>query len=124
MEEKNAINALAALAQEHRLRIFRTLVRQGPNGLAASEIAEAVGISRTSVSFHLKELEQSGLLRSWREGRNIRYAVHVEGMRQLLQFLTEDCCQGHPEICGDTVMRLQTACDCASECDCVREDAV
>jgi ArsR family transcriptional regulator len=112
MEEKNAINALAALAQEHRLRIFRLLVRQGTGGMPASHVAEAVGISRTSVSFHLKELESSGLLRSWREGRNIRYAVHVHGMRELLAFLTEDCCDGHPEICGDTIVRAKTACEC------------
>ncbi len=112
MNEKNAINALAALAQEHRLKIFRLLVKEGANGLPASHIAEAVGISRTSVSFHLKELETSGLLRSWREGRNIRYAVHVNGMRNLLAFLTEDCCDGHPEICGDSIVRIQTVCEC------------
>lgn len=100
MDDRNAVALLTALAQEHRLRIFRLLVRLGPTGMPAGEIASEVGISSTSTSFHLKELERSGLLTSMREGRFIRYAVNVEAMRQLLEFLTEDCCQGHPEICG------------------------
>lgn len=101
MENKVAIRALSALAQEHRLAIFRLLVKEGPSGLTAGEIAKAVGISPTSLSFHLKELDAAGLLRTWREGRYIRSAVHVEGMRQLLTFLTDDCCGGNPEICGE-----------------------
>jgi ArsR family transcriptional regulator len=100
LDDKNAVGLLTALAQEHRLKIFRLLVRLGPTGMPAGEIASEVGISSTSTSFHLKELERSGLLTSTREGRFIRYAVNVDAMRQLLQFLTEDCCQGHPEICG------------------------
>ena len=100
MDDRNAVALLTALAQEHRLRIFRLLVRLGPSGLPAGEIASEVGISSTSTSFHLKELERSGLLQSTREGRFIRYAVSIDKMRELLEFLTEDCCQGHPEICG------------------------
>lgn len=101
MENKIAIRALSALAQEHRLAIFRLLVKEGPSGLTAGEIAKAVGISATSLSFHLKELDAASLLRTWREGRYIRSAVHVGGMRQLLTFLTDDCCGGNPEICGE-----------------------
>ena len=82
------------------MRIFRLLVRLGPSGLPAGEIASEVGISSTSTSFHLKELERSGLLTSTRQGRFVRYAVCIDKMRRLLEFLTEDCCQGHPEICG------------------------
>jgi DNA-binding transcriptional ArsR family regulator len=100
MNHVAAVVALAALAHEHRLRIFRLLVRQGPSGLPAGEIAGRVGISATNTSFHLKELDRAGLVRATRDGRFIRYAVHVDGMRRLLAYLTEDCCQGRPELCG------------------------
>ncbi len=110
MDEKLAVKTLASLAQEHRLRIFRLLVQKGTNGLAASAIADAVQISRTSVSFHLKELEASGLLHSWREGRSIRYAVVIDAMREFLVFLTHDCCEGHPEICGPVFTQGQEFC--------------
>jgi ArsR family transcriptional regulator len=100
MKDKSAVEMLGALAQEHRLKIFRLLVRTGPSGLPSSEIAEAVGISPTSASFHLKELDRARLIVATREGRFIRYAIDVEGMRDLLTFLTEDCCQGRPELCA------------------------
>jgi DNA-binding transcriptional ArsR family regulator len=100
MKHTQAVASLAALAHQHRLAIFRLLVRHGPTGMPAGEIAENVGISATNTSFHLKELERAGLLRATRLGRQIIYAVHVEGMRRLLTYLTEDCCQGRPELCG------------------------
>jgi DNA-binding transcriptional ArsR family regulator len=100
MKSPDAIRALAALAQEHRLGIFRLLVTQGLAGLPAGEISERVGISATSASFHLKELEHAGLVGAKREGRFIRYSIRVETMRALLGFLSEDCCQGRPELCG------------------------
>lgn len=100
MNESKAVAALAALAHQHRLRILRLLVKRGPSGLPAGEIAEHVGISPTNMSFHLKELDRAGLLHATRDGRYVRYAVHVEGMRRLLAYLTEDCCQGRPELCG------------------------
>ena len=100
MRDNTAIAMLAALAQEHRIRIYRQLVKAGPTGLPSSEIAEVAGISPTSASFHLKELERAGLLVATRQGRFIRYAVHIDAMRQLLTYLTEDCCQGQPELCG------------------------
>ncbi len=115
MNEIKAIKFMSALAQEHRLRIFRLLMQEGANGLAASAIAEAVQISRTSVSFHLKELETSGLLHSWREGRSIRYAVVIEAVRGFLVFLTQDCCQGHPEICSPLMAPAQGFCCVAKE---------
>jgi len=104
MDDQDAIAALSALAQEHRLRLFRTLVKEGPSGLAAGEIAARLGIASSALSFHLAHLERAGLIRSWRVGRHIYYAVEVEGMRALLAFLTEDCCQGHPEICGGVAL--------------------
>jgi len=100
MNHKDAVESLAALAHEHRLGIFRLLVRQGPSGMPAGEIAARVGISATNTSFHLKELDRAGLVRATRDGRFVRYAIHVEGMRRLLSYLTEDCCQGRPELCG------------------------
>jgi ArsR family transcriptional regulator, arsenate/arsenite/antimonite-responsive transcriptional repressor len=108
MDETQAVVSLAALAHEQRLRIFRLLVRKGPNGLPAGEIAEAVGASPTAASFHLKELDRAGLIRSTRQGRYVRYAIHIEGMRQLLTFLTEDCCQGQPELCGSIFKKAKT----------------
>nr|WP_088344306.1 MULTISPECIES: metalloregulator ArsR/SmtB family transcription factor [Rhodomicrobium] len=110
MDDKKAVTVLTALAQEHRLRIFRLLVWRGPSGLPAGEIASEVGISPTSTSFHLKELERAGLLQATREGRFIRYAVNIEAMRQLLEFLTEDCCQGNPEICGGIFAGAKSLC--------------
>jgi DNA-binding transcriptional ArsR family regulator len=114
MEHTRAVASLAALAHQHRLAIFRLLVREGPSGMPAGEIAEGVGISATNTSFHLKELERSGLLRATRRGRQIIYAVHVEGMRKLLIYLTEDCCQGRPELCG-SAFAADKVCRVASE---------
>jgi DNA-binding transcriptional ArsR family regulator len=100
MKEKEAIKALAALAQEHRLQVFRLLVRHAPQGLPAGQIAAQVGVPASTMSAHLAQLERAGLLRSWREQRHIFYAVETEGIRQLVTFLTEDCCGGRPELCG------------------------
>lgn len=110
MNEAEAVTSLAALAHPQRLRIFRLLVVEGPNGLPASEIADAVEASPTAASFHLKELDRAGLIRGTRDGRYIRYAIHVEGMRQLLTYLTEDCCQGHPELCGGSIKKARALC--------------
>ena len=110
MKDTRAVACLAALAHRHRLRIFRLLVKQGPSGMPAGEVAERVGISATNMSFHLKELERAGLLRATRQGRHVHYAIHVEGMRQLLTYLTEDCCQGRPELCGETFAAAATVC--------------
>ena len=99
MEIKSAVTGLSALAHETRLSIFRELVRAGPLGLSAGDIAKRVGTAPTTLSFHLKELQTSGLLESRRESRQIFYAVDFVRMRVLLDFLMDDCCQGHPEIC-------------------------
>jgi len=101
MEQKAAIDALGALAQDTRLTVFRLLVRKGPNGLSAGEIAEELGVAASTLSHHLGNLERAGLLRSWRVQRQIFYATDYEGTRRLLAFLMEDCCQGHPDICGE-----------------------
>jgi DNA-binding transcriptional ArsR family regulator len=100
MQELDAIKAFAALAQEHRLKVFRLLVRHAPEGLPAGQIAVQVGIPASTMSTHLAHLERAGLLHSRREQRRILYAVDTEGIRQLVTFLTEDCCGGRPELCG------------------------
>ena len=110
MKESDAVAALSALAHEHRLRIFRLLVTQAPYGVPAGEIAERLRISPTSLSFHLKELDHAGLVTATREGRFVRYAVRVEGMRRLLAYLTEDCCRGNPQLCGATVKKVRSVC--------------
>lgn len=104
------IAALAALAHVNRLAIFRLLVRQGPSGMPAGAIAERIGIGPTAASFHLKELDRAGLIRSTRQGRFVRYATDVEGMRKLIAFLTEDCCQGRPELCGEAFTMSRNVC--------------
>ncbi len=99
METKQALAALSALAHDTRLTVFRLLVRQGPEGMAAGDIAQMVDVPAPTLSFHLKELESAGLLRSQRRHRHVIYAVDFAGTRALLDFLMRDCCQGHPEIC-------------------------
>jgi DNA-binding transcriptional ArsR family regulator len=110
MNEKQAINSFAALAQETRLRIVRLLVKAGPKGLAAGSVGEAVGASSSNVSFHLSQLEQSGLIRSWREARSIIYAANYPELSGLIQFLMRDCCQGHPEVCAPAATALASCC--------------
>ena len=92
MESPNAVKALAALAQETRLSIYRTLVEAGPTGLAAGEIAAAVGASPTNLSFHLKELANAGLARSRQDGRYVFYSANFAHMNALVAYLTENCC--------------------------------
>jgi DNA-binding transcriptional ArsR family regulator len=96
MENKDAVVALAALAQESRLATFRLLVQTGPSGLAASKIAEALGMPPSSLSFHLKELSNANLIVSRQEGRFVIYAAQFDAMNALLGFLTENCCGGNP----------------------------
>jgi ArsR family transcriptional regulator, arsenate/arsenite/antimonite-responsive transcriptional repressor len=99
MDIKQAIDALGALAQETRLAAFRLLVTAGPAGLPAGAIAESLGAPTSTLSFHLAYLSRAGLVVSRRESRSIIYAANFDGMRGLLDFLTLDCCRGHPEMC-------------------------
>jgi DNA-binding transcriptional ArsR family regulator len=100
MQAKGAVAAFAALGQEHRLEVFRMLMVAGPAGLRAGEIAARLGTPASSLSGHLATLERAGLLQSWRVQRSIYYAVDVAGTRELVTFLTRDCCGGRPELCG------------------------
>ena len=104
MESLSAIEALSALAHETRLAVFRLLIRQGPDGLPAGSIAERLDVQPSTLSSHLGILTRAGLLRARRQQRQIIYKADIEGTRSLLQFLTEDCCNGHPEICAGLEM--------------------
>ncbi|MGF6348965.1 ArsR/SmtB family transcription factor [Variovorax sp. W2I14] len=107
MEEKNVIQALAALAQPVRLQVFRALVVAGPAGLTPSVLAERLSVPSTSLSFHLKELTHANLVSQERDGRNLIYRAVFEQMNALLGYLTENCCQG--EAC---LTDSATACEC------------
>ncbi|HVZ52778.1 MAG TPA: helix-turn-helix transcriptional regulator [Pseudolabrys sp.] len=96
----DAIAVLAALAQPTRLEIFRLLLKHEPIGITAGVIAETVGAPHNSISTHLAILVRAGLLRSARDGRSIVYRADIEGMRALVGFLVDDCCDGHPELCN------------------------
>ncbi|NYT46027.1 helix-turn-helix transcriptional regulator [Alcaligenaceae bacterium] len=96
METKSIVRALAAIAHESRLEAYRCLVQAGPGGLAAGQLSEKVGIAPSSLSFHLKELVNAGLIRSRQEGRFVFYSAKYETMNSLLAYLTENCCGGNP----------------------------
>ncbi|MDO8958635.1 MAG: metalloregulator ArsR/SmtB family transcription factor [Rhodocyclaceae bacterium] len=94
MTPATAVDALAALAQETRLKVFRLLVTAGPVGLAAGEVGAQLGIAANTLSFHLKTLSQAGLLVARQEGRFIYYAANYASMDDLIAFLTQNCCNG------------------------------
>lgn len=101
MESLEAAAALAALSQETRLDLVRLLIAEGANGLPAGEIGNRLNVPASTLSFHLAALERVGLTQSTRHGRQIIHAVRIANLRRLLGFLTETCCGGRPELCGD-----------------------
>ena len=100
METTSAVERLSALAQETRLELFRHLVRRGPDGVAAGEIAVELGIPKPTLSFHLAALERAGLVRSERRGRSILYAADYLAMGELVGFLYENCCAEGGAACA------------------------
>jgi DNA-binding transcriptional ArsR family regulator len=113
MENLAAVAALSALAHPGRLEVFRLLVRAGPQGVAAGEIARATGSLANTLSANLNLLAGAGLVTSRREGRSIIYAAGYERMRALLAFLMEDCCGGNAEICAPLAAIAERAACCA-----------
>lgn len=99
MEIKNAVTALAALAQETRLAAYRALVAAGDAGLPAGELSNQLGVPPATLSFHLKELAHAGLVSSRNEGRFVIYAADYAAMTGLIAFMSEECCGGKPELC-------------------------
>jgi ArsR family transcriptional regulator, arsenate/arsenite/antimonite-responsive transcriptional repressor len=111
MELGTATKRLSAIAQDARLEVFRLLVKAGPEGMAAGDIARKLSVAANTMSAQLLVLSNAGLIRARREGRSIIYAVNYEAMRDLLLFLTEDCCGGRAEMCAplsDVVSRCCT----------------
>jgi ArsR family transcriptional regulator, arsenate/arsenite/antimonite-responsive transcriptional repressor len=100
MEKTDAVTALSALAQEHRLEVYRLLVQAGPDGMAAGDIAGAVGVAPNTLTFHLDRLRHAGLVSVARQGRSLIYAARYETMNNLLGYLTENCCGGRPALCA------------------------
>ena len=94
METPEAVTALSALAQETRLEIFRMLVKAGPEGVAAGVLADLLGVPAPTLSFHLKELLQAGVVGRERRGRNLLYSANYQAMNSLVRFLTDECCRG------------------------------
>jgi ArsR family transcriptional regulator, arsenate/arsenite/antimonite-responsive transcriptional repressor len=103
METRMAVAALAALAQETRLSVFRLLIEAGPEGLAAGVVGEAMKVPPATLSFHLKELSHAGLITARQDGRFIFYAANFERMAALMTYLTQNCCKGMPEECLSVV---------------------
>jgi ArsR family transcriptional regulator len=99
MNNTDAVTALAALAQDSRLAIFRLLVNNAPAGLTVGLIAEQLELPAPTLSFHLKTLTHAGLIRTAQEGRFVRCHAAMERIDALVGFLTDNCCGGHPEIC-------------------------
>jgi DNA-binding transcriptional ArsR family regulator len=116
MESKVAVAALAALAHEGRLSIYRMLVQAGADGMPAGDIARRLGVPPNTLSANLNVLSHAGLVSSQREGRSIIYTAAYERMAALLEFLVDDCCQGSAEICEPVVEALNRAACCKPTC--------
>ena len=110
MESETAVKRLSAIAQDARLAVFRALVKAGPDGMAAGDIARALGVAANTMSAQLLVLANAGLIRARRDGRSIIYAVDYDAMRDLLVFLTEDCCGGRAEMCAPLAAIAKTNC--------------
>jgi ArsR family transcriptional regulator len=110
MEVNDAVKSLSALAQEARLEVFRLLVKAGPEGLAAGQIARNLDTAPNTMSAQLLVLSNAGLIRARREGRSINYSVDFAAMSALMIFLTEDCCGGRSEICAPLVAVASRCC--------------
>ncbi len=108
MESKQAIEALAALAQESRLKIYRVLVEAGPEGISAGSIAEKLGLPAPTLSFHLSGLARAGLAKSRQEGRFVIYSADYESMNALVGYLTENCCGG--QACAPRTRKTPRRC--------------
>jgi DNA-binding transcriptional ArsR family regulator len=100
VKSKEAIGALSALASEARLAVFRLLVRRGPEGYTPSELTRRLGVPAPTLSFHIRELLNAGLLKSRREGRNLFYSPDMAQMQALLEFMTENCCSLADTACA------------------------
>ena len=115
MEITTAVQKLSALSQETRLAVFRLLVKAGPDGLAAGEVARTLCVPANTLSSQLTLLANAGLVTSRRDGRSIIYAADYDGMSGLLVWLMEDCCQGRPEVCAPLAEAASRAACCTPD---------
>jgi DNA-binding transcriptional ArsR family regulator len=99
MKKSHALAALAALAQENRLDVFRLLVETGPDGMSAGAVADALNLAPNTLTFHFDRLREAGLVTVKRNGRSMIYAARYDTMNALLAYLTENCCQGRADEC-------------------------
>jgi len=109
MDTKTAVRSLAALAQDSRLEVFRLLVQAGPEGLAAGDIAERLGMPGSTLSFHVKTLSQAGLVESRQASRFIYYSARFSAMNELIAFLGENCCGGRACLPAAAPLRRRRA---------------
>jgi len=100
MKSVDVVKALSALAQESRLAVFRLLVKRGPEGFTPGTLSEKLGIPAPTLSFHLKELQNAGLVTTRRESRFLYYSARFDRMKDLMGFLTDQCCSQADEACG------------------------
>jgi ArsR family transcriptional regulator len=115
MDDTTAIDALTALAQPTRMRVFRLLMKIHPEGLPAGEIARLCEAPHNTMSTHLAILKRAGLMSVTKESRSMRCRIDIEGFRALVSFLARDCCSGHPEICAPLLAEELIACSCETE---------
>ena len=109
MKTEEVVGALGALAHEHRLAIFRLLVERGPDGLAAGQISERVGLVPSSLTFHLQNLQHAGLINQQRESRQLIYSADFAAMTGLVGYLTENCCGNGGTDCSSNCAPAQPA---------------
>ena len=112
MKSGQALTAFGALSQETRLAILRHLIRTGAGAFPAGKIADELGVAPSTFSFHVAALERAGLVRSVRSQRQILYSANLNGVRELLTFLLDDCCGGHPEVCANLFPGVVAASAC------------
>ncbi|MEM6382232.1 MAG: metalloregulator ArsR/SmtB family transcription factor [Pseudomonadota bacterium] len=110
MDINSALSAFDALSQQARLEAYRLLVRAGPAGMPAGEIATRLDVRQNTMSAHLAVMLHAGLVQRQREGRVIRYSVDIDAMRALLAFMLEDCCGGNPALCQPIIEEVACAC--------------
>jgi len=116
METQNAVESLSALAQPTRLEVFRLLASKGEEGIAAGQLADALGVPQNTMSSHLATLARAGLVNSERQSRSIIYRADLAAFRELMLFMLSDCCNGHPEVCAPVLDRLNATCRPGGDC--------
>jgi DNA-binding transcriptional ArsR family regulator len=110
MESSHVISIFAALAQATRLEVFRLLIANEPEGLAAGDIAKQLDVPHNTMSTHLAILSRAGLVQAKRQSRSIIYRAQLDAVGALVGYLLNDCCGGHPEICAPLLAEISTCC--------------